>query len=443
MRMARSTFTQLVWGTTALFLSANGFAADDTRVTQQQIDQLKRQNQLLQQQVEKQQGLIDDFAKSLSKLQSAGTSPVRTERPELAPADRSTKTLLNFGKVHLSAEGGVGIFRTESHGAFPNAEFRVDEAKLFIEAPLWKDIYFFSELNVTSREEQDKFMQPGEVYVDFENISRFWNRERQLNVRVGRFDIPFGEEYLTRDAIDNPLISHSVSDIWGVDEGIEIYGSFAKLQYAVALQNGGYPSLRDYDVDKSIAIRVGYDPRSWLHLSASAMRTGALNVQRDEFSELWFGNAFVRSLGDAGTTTTFQANVLEGDVQLRWSKGYLKGAGGYLKYDDNDQAADNQREVYYYYVEGLHQLLPNLYAAARWSQVLAPAGFPVLGNGKWMDYFIDQQTENLWRLSLGLGYRLGPNVLLKADYTFNQGKALGGTKRTHENMVAAVVAFRF
>jgi hypothetical protein len=208
------------------------------------------------------------------------------------------------------------------------------------------------------------------------------------------------------------------------------------------VQNGGHPSLRDYNIDKSVALRVGYDPTKWLHVSASAMRTGALSVNDDQFSELWFATAFVRSLSDPTSTTTFQANLVEGDLNVHWSKGYLKGAGGYLKYDDNG-AADTQREVYYYYLEGLQQVTRNVYAAARWSQILARNGFPVPADGGWGNYYFGEPTQDLWRLSLGLGYRFSPNLLLKADYTFNQGKVVGGEKRTHENIVSAEVAFKF
>ena len=244
----------------------------------------------------------------------------------------------------------------------------------------------------------------------------------------------------SRDAIDNPLISHSLSDIWGVDEGIELYGAFAKFQYALAVQNGGHPSLRDYDADKSIALRIGYDPTKRLHLSASAMRTGALATTGDQFSELWFGNAFAG--GFSATATRFQANLVELDAQFRWSQGYAKGAGGYLKYDDNSPG-NFQRDVYYYYLEGVQHLTSRLYAAGRWSQILASNGYPLVGDGPWGQYFFGGLTRNLWRLTLGGGYRFSPNLVLKADYTLNGGNASSGGHRTHENVVAAEAAFSF
>jgi hypothetical protein len=49
----------------------------------------------------------------------------------------------------------------------------------------------------------------------------------------------------------------------------------------------------------------------------------------------------------------------------------------------------------------------------------------------------------LWRLSLGLGYRWSPNLLFKAEYTFEQGTKLSGTHRLDENFIGAEVAFKF
>ena len=90
---------------------------------------------------------------------------------------------------------------------------------------------------------------------------------------MGRLDIPFGEEYLSRDASDNRLISHSLSDFWGIDEGVEVYGTLKHIQYVLAVQNGGHPSINDYNSDKSVTLRLGGDPVKWLHLGVSLMRT--------------------------------------------------------------------------------------------------------------------------------------------------------------------------
>src|SRR5262249_5228547 len=160
---------------------------------------------------------------------------------------------------------------------------------------------------------------------------------------------PFGEEYLYRDAIDNPLISRSASDLWGVDEGIELYGALGLVQYVVAVQNGGVSTTHDFDGDKSVAGRISYDPTRWLHLSVSGMRTGNLNANKDRLSELWFANGFFRSLGSTNTTR-FHANLVEGDITFRLPRGHIRAFGGYVHYDDDDPNGNNARDVYYYSV---------------------------------------------------------------------------------------------
>jgi hypothetical protein len=325
---------------------------------------------------------------------------------------------------------------------YPDAEFRIDEARLFLETPIVDHVYFYSELNLATREEQDVEFRLGEAYLDFENVSRLWNMDHLLSVRFGRMYTPFGEEYETRYAIDNPLISHSLSDLWSVDEGIELYGRAGKFTYATAVQNGGIPDTADFDADKSVAGRVGYDPTPWLHLSVSGMRTGDLSVAGDRMSAMWFGNAFFRSIGSAATTT-FHANLVEGDVQLNFRKGYLKAYGGYINYDDNDPTRDNQRDVYYYAVEGVYNVVPKFYAAARFSQIFANNGFPIVGNGAFGTYFFGPLTEEIWRLSLGAGYRFSPNLIFKGEYSFEHGELVGGAVRDHEDLFALEAAFRF
>ena len=145
-----------------------------------------------------------------------------------------------------------------------------------------------------------------------------------------------------------------------MDEGIEVSGKFGKVNYIFAVQNGGHPSLRDYNVDKALALRLGYDPASWLHLGASAMRTGNLDPQRDRLSELWFGNGFVRSLSTNANTKAFRANLVQGDAKFVWKGGYLAGTVGYLRYTDDDPLLDNTREVRFFSTEVLQHLTKKL-----------------------------------------------------------------------------------
>jgi len=352
-------------------------------------------------------------------------------------------------RFHISGEAGGAFFDTGPEGAFPNNEFRVDEAKLFVEAAILDDVYFFSEVNVLTREEPDEHFDLGELYVQFENLSKLWHREEMLNARAGRFDIPFGEEYLSRDAIDNPLISHSLSDLWGVDEGVEFYGSYKFFQYVFAVQNGGEPILRDFTADKSIAGRLTYRPNGHVHFSVSSMRTGDIDVRQDHYAALWFGNSDLHSLGPAATTKNFRANVLEADGDAKWQKTRFHAAAGRLRYNDDDPTETNRRNAHYFYLEGIQDVFKqrenSLYAALRFSKITAPAGFPIAGNGNLekSDYYPDQLTDRIWRLAFGVGYRIGSHVLLKSEYNVERGTRSDGSKRDKENFFGAEAAFRF
>jgi hypothetical protein len=400
-----------------------------------EVRTLREQNDKLQQELSRQKAVIEELQKSVQRL---GDQHKNEEA-----AEPSSKGLLSkpfsSSNIILSGEAGLAFFDQARRGATPNSEFRVDEARLFLDVKLWEDIYFYTELNIIERESEDEYVYMGELYVDFENILPQAG-ERLLNLRVGRFYIPFGEEYLERHAIDNPLVSHSLSDLWGVDEGVEIYGALGKLRYVAAVQNGGLPSLRDYNSDKAVAGRISYQPTSWLTLSGSGMRTGNLDTANDQFSALWFGNGFFETLAPAAKT--FHADLFEGDIKLSLSNAYVKGAGGYIRYGDSSPARDH-RDIYYYYVEGLYDFSEKFYTAARFSQIFADKGFPLVGGGDFGERMFGPLTSDLWRLSLGLGYRWTKDVITKIEYSFNGGKQLNGVERSQENLFGAEIAVRF
>lgn len=421
----------------SLFAGLSTAIADDTNL-EQEVRELREQNASLQQQLQKQSESLDTLSKKVERLETANSGKENASEMSAPP-----KSGLNFDNVHLSAEGGVAFFNTGNEGFAPNSEFRVDEARLFIEAPIWKEVYFFGEADLATRENLNLNLQLGELYLDFEDVSQLWGRDGQLNFRAGRMNIPFGEEYQTRYAIDNPLISHSLSDIWGFDSGVEIYGAFGKLSYAAAVQNGsGANGVQDFSGDKSVAGRIGFDPNRWLHLSVSGMRTGDENASQDFISSVWFGTDFFQSLGAPATTTKFHANLVEGDVTARWKSGHVSGFGGYVRYGDNDTSADNGRDIFYYSVEGVQDLPKKFYAAARFSEIFADKGIPIMayGNG---GYFSGNWTTELWRLSLGLGYRFSDSLIIKTEYSFERGQELNGESRDNEDFFGTEAAFKF
>jgi hypothetical protein len=413
-----------------------------------QVRELADQNRRLQEQLREQQRLIDGLNSRLgdilkaSERQESELQSLQT-RADNPPAE-APRPARSAGEVRISGEAALAFFNTGSDGQFPHAEFRVDEAKVFLEAPVWKNAYFFGGLDLVTREAGDEYFHLGELYLEFENVSGLWHQDHLLSVRAGRFYIPFGEEYQVRGVMDDPLISHSVSDIWGIDEGVELYGEVGRVRYVFAVQNGGIETLHDDNADKALAARISFDPAPWLKLSASAMRTGDLTVAGDGLSAVWFGGGFFQALGPPATTRLFSASLGELDGSIHWKTGHLSAAVGWVKFDDNNRPAGDSRHLRYGSVEAVQQLGEGFYGAVRFSQIHAPGGYPLVGQGDFTEYFLPGElTSNLERLSLGLGYRFAPPLVWKVEYNFENGRLVNGEHRGQENLLSTELALKF
>jgi hypothetical protein len=55
-------------------------------------------------------------------------------------------------KVRISGEAGVAFFAGELNTQFPNDEYRVDEARLFVEAEVAPNVYFSPSLFLFNRD---------------------------------------------------------------------------------------------------------------------------------------------------------------------------------------------------------------------------------------------------------------------------------------------------
>jgi len=398
------------------------------------LQELIEQNKLMRAQLEAQQRQLDELRVQMSVMRESASAP----REEGAPREETSGR-----RIAISSEVGLSFFASSNDGQYRNEEFRVDDANLRLEAQISRRTYFSGELQLSKHESPDENFHLGEFYLEFEDVSgALGGPERLVNVRLGRVDVPFGEEYQNRDPLTNPLIAHSVSDVWGTDEGIELYGELGRVDYALAVLNGGSKISRDFNADKSVALRVGFGVLPRLHVSASAMRTGELNSAAEPLSEIWIGNSFFRNIGSA-RSTTHEAEMAEIDARYTWSSGHLWAAGGRARYRNNDPVADNTRRFTYFQIEGVQSLWGNFYGALRYSSLRADRGYPLAGIGNFKKYFFSSlQTRELERLSLGGGYRFNPSLLIKVDYTLEQGELTTDTDRDNR-MFAAQAAVGF
>ncbi|MDB6113148.1 MAG: hypothetical protein JWQ62_93, partial [Lacunisphaera sp.] len=203
---------------------------------------------------------------------------------------------------------------------------------------------------------------------------------------------------------------------------------------------------RDFNRDKSVTARLGFAPTPSLHLSLSAHRTGTLDAVNDELSEIWFGGLFFRALGPAATTHTFRASLVQGDAGWHWKQGHFNAAAGTAWFNDDNPAANDSRQLHFYSFELVQQLADKLHGAARYSDVRAPRGYPLGGLGDAGQYFFNPfgpQTTDLHRLSVGLGWRFGPPLVWKLEYSWENGRLTTGAPRDRENLFSTELALRF
>ncbi len=418
-----------------------------SEVTSRDLDELLTQNHNLQREVQKQQQQIDELRHRLDEVQNKEIvknpdhNPVA---PEPAVPVRLESPVLRAGReIRVSGEVGLGFFSSGRDGAFPNAEFRVDEARIFLEAPVWKKVYFFTGMELATRESRESNLHLGELYADIEDVLAGGHNQR-LNLRLGRFNIPFGEEYQSRNVMMNPLITHSVADIWGIDEGIQIYGTLGSFQYNLAVQNGGADTRRDYNKDKSVTARLSVEPVKSLHLSVSAHRTGKLDVAKDISSEIWFGGEYLGPLGAPATTQTFQASFFELDAEWHWSAGHVTATAGAMRVDDDRPATNDARTARFHSIEIVHQISPKFYGAARFGEISIAQGYPLVGLGNYAKfYYASPPTKNLQRLSLGLGYRFAEPLIWKMEYSWETGDFITGVSRNNDDMFSTEIGLKF
>ena len=68
---------------------------------------------------------------------------------------------------------------------------------------------------------------------------------------------------------------------------------------------------------------------------------------------------------------------------------------------------------------------------------------PIVGYGDFGKYFFSPLlTKDLWRLSIGLGYRWSENLIAKVEYAREEGEVVSGAARDN-HFVGAEIGFKF
>ena len=281
-----------------------------------------------------------------------------------------------YEKIDISGFGAAGFVRTDHDAALPHGGFGNKELSLFVEADVWSETSYFSEIQlVRLGDESTKFTRMGENYIHFKNLFPSMG-DGFLGIKIGRFDIPFGEEYLWQDSIDNPLITFSAAYPYGWDEGILAYGKiFENYGWVLAVMDGTDERGSDDDPEKAVAAKVYGQPLDLLYFSFSVLKNGQSGESAIEFGGTHFEPIAADSDSDGKSKEAWLTNspsskvdstVYEAALKLSFGRtGYLFANYGMASVTDDatvgsDSSKDWDRDITYYSVEPLVNFLEKI-----------------------------------------------------------------------------------
>lgn len=359
-----------------------------------------------------------DASRQPESPRSVDLSDAQYSSIDAAPA-RGTDARPWYENVRISGYGAFGYYDSGGAGGVRHGSFLVKDASLFVEAQVWEKVSFFYEAWITHYLfDGGAGFDDGELYVRFSDLLGTEETAR-IGVKAGRIDVPFGEDYLRMDAIDDPLISLSAADPWAIDEGAEVYGRSGALHWVLAVTNGNIASGGDDSHSKLWCGKLFGDVCPDLYLSGSVLNAGDTGV-----STIWFGRGLITPVGlfggsAAGTSPSSQVSstLWEADARLGESRRCSLGlqVGGAM-IDDDVGAFD--RTLVWLEVEPAVHFTPRLSAHVRYSQIGtddADEGYllqgDIFGAGDELGY----DTHRMQRLACGLSWVLDPHARIKLE----------------------------
>jgi len=323
-----------------------------------------------------------------------------------------------FERIDVWGYVAGAYLQTESRGKWPGGAFVVDQASLFLAADVSERVGVmlelkFDELPVTT-------FRTGETYIDLRRVME-WGDDGKLGVKVGRFDLPFGDYYQLQHAPDNPLVSYSAAMPYGVDEGVEVYGGWRGVEFVGAVTEGHIERDATQETAPAVTVRLGGDLRQGLHASASYMNVAQTARSALCFSGMWLTPVGVGGPSTLGTSPSASVRVDVGVLDVSWqptASTRLRVSLGHGRLNDRVDAFD--RDFTWFVLEPSWRPHPDLEVVGRWSEVgtyddqegLRFEGRPLANAGA----DVGHDLSRLRRLSLGLGWRIRPALIGKLEF---------------------------
>lgn len=371
-------------------------------------------------------------AAQVAEREEAATTPLvdltGDELPALTANEPDAPPLVRpwYDKLDITGFGSAGYLDSDGHGTHPEGGFVVKESALFLEAEAWENVSILWEIQVTPELQDDRVsFETGELYA---HVRDLWRSDRgdYLGVKLGRIDIPFGEEYVWGDSPENPMISHTVGFPWLWDEGLLVYGFLGGVSWVTSVTDGVMSRSINESASHAFNVKVGGRPVKPVNVTVSAMWNGDTPM-----SALYMGKTCFQPVGarvhgqnvpsalDASPSETVDVALLQGDATVTGPGGaalWLSLGRGTL-----DDAVDAHDRPLGWFAAQLRVGLPlaHTYAVARYSEFgtyddekgyLVGGGF--LSDGR---SAFGYDVRRMRRASAGVGWRPNPNTVLKIE----------------------------
>ena len=240
------------------------------------------------------------------------------------------------------------------------------------------------------------------------------------SLRAGRFWVPFGNETIWFHADQNPLISYSAAFPWGLDEGLEVYGSTHGIDWIASVTAGTFDRNSEDSPEKTWNLKLSGRPWKAVEVTGSFMLQGSTAE-----SAIDFGGSHMDPVGSdgsssAGTSPSEQIEATLGEVDMKLFPASRASIGltyGLADIDDDVDAFD--RSFQWFRVEPRYEISPSLYAVLRYSEI----GTYDSNEGYHFDGLMIADAEDAFgydvqrfqRIAAGIGWRANPNTLLKFE----------------------------
>ncbi len=311
----------------------------------------------------------------------------------------------------LSGQFAASYLHTGTGGKYPDGAFLIHQADLYARASI-KDVgEVFLELRLEYFPDDDsRGVGLGEAYMQFRDVAKVGSAD--LGLKIGRFDLPFGEYYLLEDPDQNRMVGYPIALPYRWDEGVQAYLTGDDWGANLAVTQGTYSRNSDTGVAPAITAKIHTRASDQLYLSASAHYVDGADATAVCFS----GGVITPVTGSPSTEV--RSMLVSLDTRIDVSDRFLLQASlGGADIDDEADAFD--RDFYWWILEPSYAFSTEWRLTGRWSAVgtfdstegYRFEGRPY-GNGRASYGF---EVDNAQRFAVAVAHNFHPNVIGKCE----------------------------